>query len=80
MANAVRTGRGMAEQIKVFLSYRRADTQHVAGRVADKVGEMFGLFMDIDTIPPGVDFTAYVRRAVGGCTCCWRSLGIAGCT
>jgi len=23
--------------------------------------------MDIDTIPPGVDFTEYVRRAVGSC-------------
>ena len=57
----------MTEQVKVFLSYRRADTQHVAGRIADRIGERFELFVDIDTIPPGVDFTDYVRRAVGSC-------------
>ena len=55
------------EPIKVFLSYRRADTQHVAGRFADKLDDRFAVFMDIDTIPPGVDFTSYVRRAVGHC-------------
>jgi hypothetical protein len=52
---------------RVFLSYRRSDSQHVAGRAGDKLADRYDLFMDIDAIPPGVDYTDYLRRAVGGC-------------
>ena len=52
---------------RVFLSYRRSDTQHVAGRAGDKLADRYDLFMDIDAIPPGVDYTDYLHRAVGGC-------------
>jgi hypothetical protein len=39
----------------------------VAGRAGDKLADRYDLFMDIDAIPPGVDYTDYLRRAVGGC-------------
>ena len=49
-------------QLKVFISYRRSDTQHVAGRLGDRIGTRFTLFMDDDI--PRVDFTTVVRRAI----------------
>jgi tetratricopeptide (TPR) repeat protein len=52
------------DALKVFISYRRADTQHVAGRLGDRIGERFRLFMDIDDIPLGVDFTTALNEAV----------------
>ncbi|MPV36543.1 TIR domain-containing protein [Georgenia subflava] len=52
----------------VFLSYRREDTKHVAGRLGDRLTQRFDdVFMDIDTLEPGVDFAAAIRRAVGEC-------------
>ena len=50
--------------LKVFISYRRADTQHVAGRLGDRISSRFTLFMDIDDIPLGVDFTTALNEAV----------------
>ena len=47
--------------LKVFISYRRADTQHVAGRLGDRIDERFTLFMDIDNIPLGVDYRVHIR-------------------
>jgi tetratricopeptide (TPR) repeat protein len=53
------------EPIRIFISYRREDTRHVAGRLGDRlIGEKFTVFMDIETIVPGMDFTAAVRQAV----------------
>ena len=40
----------MPDPIKVFVSYRRADTQHVAGRFADKIADRFQVFMDGRTL------------------------------
>ena len=70
----------MTDRVKVFLSYRRADTQHVAGRVGDRLSEQFELFMDIDTIPPGwISLTRYAG-ASAAVTSCWPSSGTAGST
>jgi len=52
---------------RVFVSYRREDTRHVAGRLADRLVERFQVFMDMDTIEPGTDFTDVIRRAVNDC-------------
>jgi len=51
-------------ETSVFVSYRRADTKHAAGRLGERLHERFHLFMDIDSIRPGADFTAAVRNAV----------------
>lgn len=48
---------------KVFVSYRRADTAHLAGRIYDHLEDAFGrdeVFFDVEAIPPGVDFRRYI--------------------
>ena len=50
--------------IQVFVSYRRGDSPHAAGRLVDRLNEHFTLFMDVDRIRAGADFTAVVREAV----------------
>ncbi len=57
----------MSRSARVFVSYRREDTRHVAGRLADRLVERFQVFMDMDTIEPGTDFTDVIRRAVNDC-------------
>ncbi len=54
----------------VFLSYRREETRHIAGRLADRLTERLGstqVFMDVDTIEPGADFAAATVREVASC-------------
>ncbi len=53
----------------VFISYRRDDTAGEAGRLAEHLARRFGthrVFIDIDTIAPGTDFTAALDRALTG--------------
>jgi TIR domain len=49
--------------IQVFVSYRRGDSPHAAGRLVDRLDEHFELFIDV-RIRPGADFTSVVRAAV----------------
>jgi hypothetical protein len=54
---------------RIFVSYRRGDSGH-AGRLYDALTSRFGsdnVFMDIDTIDPGVDFAEVINRAVTSC-------------
>ncbi len=48
----------------VFVSYRRDDSKHAAGRLAERLNERFTLFMDVDSVVPGSDFVTAVRDAV----------------
>jgi TIR domain len=52
---------------KIILSYRRADSDAIAGRIRDKLASHYGddsVFMDIDSIPFGLDFREHVKTAL----------------
>ena len=56
--------------MRVFISYRREDTQYLAGRVYDWLEREFGaegVFKDVDSIPLGVDFRRVIQEAVSSC-------------
>ncbi len=56
--------------MRIFLSYRREDASGHAGRLYDALAAKFGdenVFIDVDTIDPGVDFGEAITRAVAGC-------------
>jgi hypothetical protein len=55
---------------KIFISYRRDDSGGWAGRLYDRISQHLGrdnVFMDIDTIEPGLDFVEVIEQAVGSC-------------
>lgn len=52
---------------KVYLSYRRHDSAGTAGRLFDLLCQTFGpenLFIDVDTIAPGLDFVEAIKQEV----------------
>ena len=54
----------------IFISYRREETAGQAGRLYDRLSGRFGagrVFMDVDSIAIGVDFTTAITEAVSGC-------------
>jgi hypothetical protein len=54
----------------IFLSYRREDSSGVAGRLYDRLTEVFGqehVFMDIDSIDAGDDFMSAIARTLDEC-------------
>lgn len=55
---------------RIFISYRRDDSQGSAGRLRDKLVQHFPpehVFMDVDTVEPGMDFVTSIETAVGDC-------------
>ena len=54
----------------VFISYRRADSADVTGRIYDRLSGHFGpstIFKDVESIPIGIDFKEHLEKAVGQC-------------
>jgi hypothetical protein len=65
----------------IFLSYRRDETEHVAGRLADRLAAVFGeskVFIDVDSIRPGSDFVDTISGAVRECDVLLALIGPAG--
>src|SRR5262245_42929758 len=52
----------------IFISYRRADSQDVTGRIYDRLIASFSqnqVFKDVDNIPLGVSFPTHLRQMLG---------------
>ncbi len=55
---------------KLFISYRRADSQHAVDRLYEALRKRLAkkdIFIDVDNIPKGVDFADHLARHVGQC-------------
>jgi hypothetical protein len=56
---------------KIFISYRRTDSAMVSGRIYDRLIAKVGrdnVFKDVDDIPPGVRFPAYIQESLRQCS------------
>ncbi|MGH6736942.1 MAG: DUF805 domain-containing protein [Methyloceanibacter sp.] len=54
----------------IILSYRREDTSWIAGRIHDRLKSHYGndsVFMDIDSIPFGLDFREHIQESLENC-------------
>jgi len=52
---------------KIVISYRRADSGVITGRIRDRLAQHYGdgsIFMDIDNIPFGMDFRKHIADAL----------------
>lgn len=57
-------------QSTIILSYRREDSAGVTGRIFDRLSQEFGtdrVFMDIDSMPAGVDFHDHLQEILADC-------------
>jgi hypothetical protein len=54
----------------IFVSYRRDDAKHAAGRLVDRLGRTYHrsqLFLDVDNVAPGLDFVKVLSDQVQQC-------------
>jgi hypothetical protein len=52
---------------KIVISYRRADSTAITGRIRDRLADHYGddsVFMDIDNIPIGMDFRNQIKSVL----------------
>jgi hypothetical protein len=55
---------------QIFISYRREDASYPAGRLYDHLHIRFPqneIFMDVDSLKPGIDFVKTIEERVGAC-------------
>ncbi len=55
---------------QIFISYRRADTADITGRIYDRMIAKFGMdyvFKDVDNIPLGTDFRLALKDTIQSC-------------
>src|SRR5580704_15749435 len=56
---------------RIFISYRRGDSQGAAGRLFDQLLQHFKheqLFLDVDAIEPGTDFIDSIDKQLSNCS------------
>lgn len=64
--------------MKIFISYRRNDSQYIADRIRQAAAREFGdenIFKDIEGIKPGEKFPEVIKRQVGRCDCVLAVIG-----
>lgn len=63
----------------VFISYRRSESQHATGRLFSRMAPRYlaeaEIFMDVEAIAAGADFTAALDRSLTGCKVCLVMIG-----
>jgi hypothetical protein len=64
-------GRAPQPPSTLFICYRREDTEDAAGRLKDRLAEAYSaerVFMDIDSVPLGIDFVDHVTEQISKCS------------
>jgi hypothetical protein len=72
----------------IFLSYRHEDTKWIIGRIGDRLRARFGkasVFVDVETIPAGLDFRTHIEKVLANCDVMlaiigpqWNGVGSSG--
>jgi hypothetical protein len=63
-------GGGATHPLKIFINYRREEASFPAHRLYEDLADHFGeeqVFIDVDTIEPGLPFDEVIEREVGSC-------------